>query len=480
VLLSHRLQRQWPVFGIVLATLCLATLLGMLAAVSGEAALLLGVILVLSGVILLSHHFGVWWMCLLFPLSQTLLVPRQVAGITGLNPVNLLMAATVLSLLLAWIMARLRHQPIRMPPLPRPLVWLYILPITLAALHGMLFVDSIAPYFHQIKAIAFDSPGSYLRDALLRPMFLVVFSLLVAMVFRDARNPKLYLLPCLLASLLVAGLIACVIAWSGLSLTTLATPRARSFLSGLGMHANEISLLLNGALALSLFSMRGAQGTQRLLLAICVALFSSAVVLTFSRGGFLGLAVVYVAFLLHANSPRSALAALLLAALVLLLIPDAAVERATEGIAAGNGSAITAGRHDAIWPHVIPLILDAPLLGGGLMSILWSPPAKSGLLSAAQAHNAYLGLLMDMGIVGATMVWAFMFWAWRELRAASHEAPEAFYRHFFAGAAVTIPLLFAQGISDDRFTPTVPQTLMWFAIGAAIGYRERLRSATQS
>ena len=46
---------------------------------------------------------------------------------------------------------------------------------------------------------------------------------------------------------------------------------------------------------------------------------------------------------------------------------------------------------------------------------------------------------------------------------------------FFAGAAVTIPLLFAQGISDDRFTPTVPQTLMWFSIGAALGYRERLR-----
>ena len=65
-------------------------------------------------------------------------------------------------------------------------------------------------------------------------------------------------------------------------------------------------------------------------------------------------------------------------------------------------------------------------------------------------------------------------WAWRQVRAASRDATDPFFHHFFAGAAVTIPLLFAQGISDDRFTPTTTQTFMWFGIGAALGYRQRL------
>lgn len=446
----------------------------MLAALSGELALMLGLVALLASAVLLAHRFGVWWMCLLFPLAQTVLVPRQVMGITGLNPLNILTAATFASLILAWLSSTLVHKPIGMPPFPKVLLWLYVLPIGLAALHGAPSVDRIPAYYHQIHSIAFEDAGGYLRDAAMRPMFLVLFSVLVAMVFRDSRDPRIYIVPSLISALVLCALVGYVLLQSGLSLGVLGSTKARGVLSGLGMHANEISLLLNSALALTLFSLRGARGLTWLALAICASVFGCSVLLTFSRGGFLGLFVIFVAFLLHANSPRSAIAAVLLAICVALALPDAVIERASTGVSSGDRSAISAGRADAIWPHVIPVVFDSPLIGGGLMSILWSPPARSGLISVAQTHNAYLGLLLDMGLLGFLCVMAFFAWAWRQVRAASREADEPFFHHFFAGAAVTIPLLFAQGISDDRFTPTTTQTFMWFGIGAALGYRQRM------
>ena len=442
--------------------------------------MLFGLVAMLAAAVLLLHRFGVWWMCLLFPLAQTVLVPRQVMGVTGMNPVNILTAATVASLLLAWLAAKFGHRAQGLPPIPKPLVWLYVLPIVLAALHGFPSVDRIPEYYRQIHAIAFDDGPSYLRDVFMRPMFLVLFALLVAMVFRDAPNPRVYIVPVLLSALGLCGLVAYVLAQSDLNLSVLGSTRARGVLSGIGMHANEISLLLNTALALALFALRGARGFAWLGLAFCAAVFGSTVLLTFSRGGFLGLLVVFVAFMLHANSPRSALAAVALAVAVAFALPDAVVERASTGVATGDRSAISAGRADAIWPNVIPVVFDSPLLGGGLMSILWSPPARSGVISVAQTHNAYLGLVLDMGLLGFISVMAFFVWAWRQVRAAGREADDPFYRHFFAGAAVTIPLLFAQGISDDRFTPTATQTLMWFGIGAALGYRARLAHAAKA
>jgi O-antigen ligase len=469
-----------PAFGVVMAALGAAALLGMLAALSGEVAMLFGVVALLAAAVLLLHRFGVWWMCLLFPLAQTALVPRQLMGVTGMNPVNILTAATVASLLLAWLGAKFSHRVQGLPPAPKPLLWLYVLPIGLAALHGFPSVERIPEYYHQIRAIAFDDGPAYLRDVFMRPMFLVLFALLVALVFRDAPNPRIYLVPVLLSALGLCGLVAYVLAESGLSLSVLGSTRARGVLSGIGMHANEISLLLNTALALTLFTLRGARGFVWLALAFCAVVFGSTVLLTFSRGGFLGLLVVFVAYMLHADSPRSALAAVALGVAVAFALPDAVVERASTGVAAGDRSAISAGRADAIWPNVIPVVFDAPLFGGGLMSILWSPPARSGVISVAQTHNAYLGLVLDMGLLGFASVMAFFAWAWMQVRAASREAADPFYQHFFAGAAVTIPLLFAQGISDDRFTPTTTQTLMWFGIGAALGYRARTARSPQT
>jgi O-antigen ligase len=467
------LSRTVLPFLVVLGALVVAVLLGALAALSGEFAVLSGIVLLQAGLVLVFYRVGAWWMCLLFPLAQLSAMPRQLLGISGLNPGNILMLATLLSIMLAWVGARWRHAPCQLPPAPRPLLLLYVLPITLGVVHGIPSVPLIADYFYQTKAIAFTSAGSYVRDVLVRPMLLVVFAMVVAMVFRDARKPRFLLLPMMLAAWLLCMLIVYVVVSSGFDLGALAQTKHRSFLSGLGMHANELSLVLNSAFAIALFTARGASGWTRLALSASAALFASCVVLTFSRGGYLGMALVFTAYMLRSGSVRSLLVSAILFALALAALPEAAWNRLLLGVASGDRSAMSAGRLDDIWPHLITSIMESPFVGHGMQSILWSQPARQGLLSVAQPHNAYLGLLMDLGLAGFVLVIGFHVWAWRHIRQASAAVPQPFDREMLAGGAVTVLLLFVQGLTDDRFTPTVPQTYMWFAIGAAVGFRLR-------
>jgi hypothetical protein len=466
---------------VLLLAAALALPLGALAGLSGEFALILGVVIAVASAILLNQRIGVWWLCLLFPLSQLTILPRQMLGITGFTPINVLLLATLTALAAAYVAQWLKGTGAARLPVPPQLSLLYVLPITLAALHGLLSIDLIPEYYRTgVGAISFDSAPSYLRDVLIRPMFLVIFAVLVAVAFRDAPNPKRYLAASLFAALVIASLVFYVVVASGASLALLATPQGRSVLSGLNMHANEFSLLLNSALALVLFVIPAERGLRRLALLACAAVLVAAVLATFSRGGFLGLALIYIAFLLHVRDARWLLFSLFAATFVLLVAPGAVFERALQGIAANDHGAISAGRLDQIWPLLWPVVLDHMAVGNGLMSILWSEPARTGWLQVAQPHNAYLALLLDMGLVGFVWIMAFFFWAIRNALAASREAGAAgdmFHRQFFLGAMVTTLLLFVQGISDDRFTPTVPQSFMWLTIGASIGYRARLRLA---
>jgi len=465
---------------VLLAAAGLALPLGALAGLSGEYALILGVLIAAASAIVLNQRVGVWWLCLLMPLSQLSVMPRQMLGITGFSPVNVLLLATLGAAAAAYFSARLRGHDPRLPPVPLQIPLLYVLPITLAALHGLLSIDLIPDYYRDVGAIGFDSPAGYLRDALIRPLFLVVFAVLVAMAFRDAPNPKPYLVAGLIAALLIAALVFYAAVASGVSLALMATPQGRAVLSGLGMHANEVSLLLNSALALVLFVIPAERGVRRLLLIGCAAILVGAVLATFARGGFLGLMLVYLAFLFNARDLRWILFSLFAATLVLLVVPSAVFDRALYGIAAGDGGAISAGRLDQIWPLLWPVVLDHLAIGNGLLSILWSEPARAGWIAVAHPHNAYLALLLDMGLIGFVWIMAFFFWAVRNALAASREAGaagDAFHRQFFLGVAVTVALLFVQGISDDRFTPTVMQSFMWLGIGAAIGYRARLKLA---
>lgn len=443
-----------------------AALGGTAVALAGANALLVGISLLAWVFILIDFRIGVVILIVLMPVSTSALFPRSIGGVTGLNPLNLLLAGTLLACLLRPGPGMQERRLV-----PAPLVWRYLLPLALAAFLGMGHVDGIPSYFRDAGLIAFDSGGSYLRDLLVKPMFLVLFALLVGAAAARSLRFETFLAPMML-SVWVMGLMTVVfVAMSGISLGALASSEARSFLSPLGMHANDLGRCYAIAYALMLFTFAATESVRlRVMLMCSMAMIVVALLLTFSRGAFAGFIVVNVLFLISRRRLVPLIAGAMMLAGLALMMPEAVLQRVSMGMGGGM-NAITAGRTGDIWLPLLPEVMNSPLIGHGLGSILWSDAMRGGrILQVTHPHNAYLQALLDMGIVGLVLLLSFFVWAWRRFRALAADtalAPER--RGFYGGAAAALMAFLITAMAGSSLAPVAEQTLLWFAIGMMLG-----------
>lgn|ERR1700694_396239 len=467
--LGRREDAQWLFIWVVLgfAAVCgvaIAVLGGLVVAILS--AILAAV--VVTVVTLVNYRVGLWFMIFLLPFSHTALIPHQMFGIAGLNPLNVIIAGTIGSLVLAWI---LRPKDFALPRLPY-LWWLYVLPISLAAFHGTFYWHEI-PAIHRGagSAIATGTAG-YLMDVFVKPATTVVIALVTAIAVRNTGERFGWLMvPVFLAATLMALTIPIYASITGVSALFTSPDKSQQFGATIGMHVNELSLLLNTAFALSLFTWIGTRrGVVKILLAGVIGIVSVAVALTFSRGGYLGWLIVVAYLLVTRRKIAWLLGTVVVMAVAVAIMPPEIVERAFFGIQEGDMARVSAGRVYDIWLPLLPSLLESPLFGNGLGSLMWSEPMRRGtMMAVGHTHNAYLGLVLDLGIVGAVLVWMFWFRLWQGFRALARELSDPVFRGYFEGASVCILVLLVQGLTDDRFTPTGPQSFIWVSAGIAFG-----------
>ena len=416
--------------------------------------------------VLLDFRAGVAFAIVLMPLSALTFFPHEMLGVRGLNPLNLILFLTTVSYV---VHAGLRRW--RDPLVPGRLLFWYVLPIAIAAAVGTGSVHLIPPHFQADQLIQFNDGLGYLRDMFFKPQFMVLLALLVALAVRHSEAPERFIYLMLASGWVFCALVAFLLVSSGVSLRELASPLARTFLGRLGMHANEMSLLLNMLYALTLYSIRGqTPGFTRRLLSISALVFALSVLMTFSRGGFLGFIVVNLIYFWHRISIKTVIVALILAAAIGPFVLEPLAERALTGVAGADRAAVTAGRLDGIWLPLLPYVLAEPVLPHGIYSILWSAPVRlNRMLPVAQPHSAWLGGLMDLGLVGFAFVIAFLLFVRREFLRLAREHASPTLQGLFTGGAVLIPLWFVQGLTDDRFTPSFSQSYFWIALGILIG-----------
>lgn len=426
--------------------------------------------------VMLDFRAGVAFAVVLMPLSALTFFPHEMLGIRGLNPLNVILFLTTISYI---VHAGLRRWKDPIAPM-RLLTW-YVLPIGIAALVGTASVGLIPPHFLAQQLIQFNDPAGYLRDMFIKPQFLVVLALLVALAVRHSARPERFLYLMLASGWVFCGLVGWLLLTSGISLRELASPLARTFLGQLGMHANEMSLLLNMLYALTLFSIRDQEaGLTKNILFVSAVVFALSVLMTFSRGGFLGFILINAVYFWKRISVKTVIVALLLAAAIGPFVLEPLVERAMTGVAGGDRGAVTAGRLDGIWLPLLPYVLSEPVLPHGIYSILWSTPVRlNRMLPVAQTHSAWLGGLMDLGLVGFGFVIAFLLFVRREFLRLAREHVSPTLAGMFSGGALLVPLWFVQGLTDDHFTPKFSQSYFWIALGILIGcgglYRDAAR-----
>jgi len=455
-----------PLFaGIVL----LCAFCGALVAVAETNALYLCLSLIGCAFILYDFRIGVVLLILLMPISSSTVFPRAMLGITGLNPLNLLLIGTLASCLLHGLFDGSIRRFV-----PRPLLWLYVAPFLAAGVLGARHFGDIAPAFLMYNVLPFDTVAGYVRDLVVKPLFTVVFALLVGAAASKSEKPEKFLIPTLV-SIWVMGLMVIVfVSQSGIALGQLADSESRAFLSPLGMHANDLGRLYAVAYALLLFTWaESRESGLRFALLASMGMVVVALMLTFSRGAFTGFIVVNAVFLWWRLNARTLIIAVFVVVGVMLVLPGAVYDRVTAGFGFGLNE-ISAGRIDGIWLPLLPDVLRNPVFGSGIGAILWSDAIRVGIgvtiLGVAQAHSAFLETVLDMGIVGLILVCAYFFHVWKGFRALSTDPALSYtLRGFYQGAAAGLLSFLVAGITGSYLTPRPEQVFLWLAIGMMYG-----------
>lgn len=466
-------------FLIFFAAICIAALAGVAAEFFGPVVgLSVPLLMVLLALALGDYRIGSGLLIFVMPFASTYLIPSQMFGISGMNPKNVLLLISISSLFLTQVF---RPRKLAIPTWT-PLFFMYLAVFSTSAIHGAFHASSIPEYFEALNIITSNSVDAYLLESFLKPSVTLATAFILSIVIRNTTRPNLYLIPLFCSAMVVAMAIFYHAASSGMALADLASQESRRYLSSTGMHANELGLLLNMAWALALFSFFHASRLRdKLLLGTVSSLLAIAILLTFSRGAYLG-SLTVIGYLLYVRRKFLVfLLALLLLPIAALVMPQAVTERATHGMQSNDIDTISSGRVVEIWQPLLPEIMKSPLLGSGISSILWSDAAKQrAILPVGHPHSAYLGMLLDSGLLGAIIIILFFRHIWCLFTCLGRSAQDPLWRGFFTGAAACILLLLVQGVTDDSFMPTRTQPFLWLAYGMAIGFVTRQKAIENS
>lgn len=458
---------SWLFVGV--AMLALAVGCGYTIAQGELIGLYVAISLVAAVAVLFDFRVGAVLLALLLPVSPSELFPRTMMGISGLNPLNLLLAATVASYLIS---GRLRRAG---TALPKPVLWLYLLPLAVAAVIGMPHVREIPAFFYDTGSIQFTNERQYIIVTLVKMIVVVAIGLMVGAAVARSEKPERFIVAIAISAWLVALVQIGFVIAEGVPLAAMASSSARSFYAPIGLHANTLGRVHLGALALLLFVWSDAREPRmRLFLLVTLAVVSMALVLTFSRASIAAAGLVGALFLMWKFNLRNLGLALIGLLLIAVVAGDALYSRAMLGFGE-SADAVSAGRIEGIWLPLVPELWKNPILGNGLSSIMWSFPMVNGaMLPVAHPHNAYLEALLDMGIVGLALLLVYFAHVWRGFRALCRDAalsPEL--RALFQGATALLCAFFVTGLAGGSLRPEPDSPYLWIAIGFMYGMLAR-------
>src|SRR5712671_5083993 len=383
--------------------------------------------------VLYDFRIGAVLLIVMVPIEASSLIPHGRRGSSGRDPVIVLLGATLVSYLLH---GRYKRAGVL---IPKPLLWLYIVPFLLAGLHGMTHTGEIAPAILDLESVHFSDAGGYFRDIVAKPLFLVLAAMLVGAAIARTSKPERYLVAIGVSIWAMCMVSLHAVAISGVSMAELSAPGSRAFFSGLGMHANDLGRMYAVAYALLLFAWAESKSRPfRLACVATMALVVAALVFTFSRGAFVGFLLVNALFLLWRSNAKTAAIAILVGTLLLE-------------------------------------VLTSPPWGNGLGSTIWSKAMRQGLMiEVAHPHSAYMEAILDAGLIGLGLVLAYFVHVWKGFRSLGSNpflTPEM--RGFYQGATAALLSFFVTGFAGSSFQPHTEYAFLWLAIGMMYGQLAR-------
>ena len=192
--------------------------------------------------------------------------------------------------------------------------------------------------------------------------------------------------------------------------TYIGSIRGAAIESGIFADPNDLALFLNTVLPILFYFF--IQSKRKILLIISISLVVTAIILTYSRGGLLGLIAVFFGILIFRRQARAKILILGICCTVLItaLVPETYKERISTIQTEARVDAETGkypGRAQA-WVELVPLLLSmSPLLGVGAGCSTYFAGIHYGHWGLM--HNSFLQALLELGLVGFLLFLA-LFW----------------------------------------------------------------------
>ena len=419
--------------------------------------------------ILRDYRIGVVILVIILPFQHTPFLP----SFTGFNIVNYLTTASLISMLLS------KTKEFNYAPFPRFFWWAYLMPIGFAAIHGLMYLHEVPQNRIDLIGTVYTSPKTYLGGLVIKPLFIILISWMLGTAAINSKKPVLFLCPLFFAAVLAASAIMFFVIINGFDLKLLASARSRALLSGLGMHANEFGFLLGTSFILILFTYPAIQTSlARILTLFSLLAVGVALMLTFSRGGYVIAVVGVIGFIFIKKQIRYLFLMLFVMACIIAIAPEAVFERITTGSEDASMQSggvtdqqdqLTAGRV-WIWTQLLPEFLDSPIWGSGVGSTAWSTMVKNGLY-INHPHNLYLRILLDMGVLGMLLMFKFGNLILGELkRIASSTTTPAVFASLAQGSFIAMIGVLVAGWSNGNYISESEFSLLWLSIGLALPY----------
>jgi O-antigen ligase/tetratricopeptide (TPR) repeat protein len=258
-----------------------------------------------------------------------------------------------------------------------------------------------------------------------------------------------------------------------------------------GYLAMIFPLMLSEAIFGGFPARSNADPAKRISCGFAAFLIFIAVALSQSRAGWMGLAIGTVSLFLFAQSRsrstedsggekatvralRTSLAILAaMVVLALMFVGGRGRDESTTrlGVTVSQGS-LDLQERLAVWVKTPAILREFPLFGVGLgawpeVFFRFQPAPRSDLLYNA-AHNDYLELVVDMGLVGIALLGWLVVRVAARLRSALHTLPDQMLPTF---AAMVAGLIVMAAIEFFDFDLQVPANLVLFALLAGLALR---------
>lgn len=408
-------------------------------------------------------------------------MPKEMLGIPGLNPWNLLFVNVLIASIISLGKDKLSVQ---LPPLIKGFLAYYFLFIILAFFREIGDLDGIIR-FADMMGTKLISKQDILQEDVFNTIKYVVPGILLFYGCNSKERFKWAIWTLLTMNFLLALQIIKVMPIGALTDGYILEQTAiRKIDRDIGYFRSDLAIFLGGA-AWAIFCAKDLVTTYWSRIVIYGATFLTifAVALTGGRMGIGG--CIVVGAVLSAYKWRKILILGPIVALIIISLVPSVKERFTQGFTISsndryqqtvnadgpNFNSVTSGR-TIIWPYVIDQILERPFLGHGRRAM-----QRSGLSTRLEEncmeifthpHNAYLELFLDNGFVLGLPIILFYFIMLKH-------AVQMFkvtinpLCHITGGISIAFILSFLLGaIGQQSFYPTAGSVGLWCAMGILI------------